>query len=288
MINVIGSAKAAVQRLLIIVFVGAIFGCSPKVDTAKSSSKVVATVNGEIITQDDVNFLLQKLMSGVPATDADSTLQKKIVDSLIASKAMTIKVKAQLSEAELKDIEQASKNFEEELYVKAYLQKNITPEPVTGAMVKAYYEQNPEQFGAHTTQSFQILKLDASASEEVRNNLLAHVVEIKADKDWGFKKALYEKRFGLTYQEGNNLPGLLNEKLSEAISKLGEKQTSNVLALDDGLYLVRVVKVESLGPKALSLVSSSIRKTLAAKQLKTAVKKATEESLTGLSVKKDF
>lgn len=288
MINVMGSTKAAVQRLLIIVFVGSIFGCAPKTDTAKSSSKVVATVDGEKITQDDVDFLLQKLMSGAPSAEADSILQKKIIDSLIASRAMKIKVKAQLSEEELKDIAQASKNFEEELYVKAYLQKNITPEPVTEAMVKAYYEQNPEQFGAHVNQSFELLKLDASASEEVRNNLLAHVAEVKADKDWGFKKALYEKRFRLIYQEGNNLPGLLNQKLSVAISKLGEKQTSNLLSLDDGLYLVRVVKVESLGPKALSLVSSSIRKTLAAKQLKSAVKKATEESLTGLSVKKDF
>jgi hypothetical protein len=63
-------------------------------------------------------------------------MQAKVLESLIASKAMQQKMRATLSEGKLADIKNRAMAFEEELYVKEYLTEFATPAPVSSKMVQ--------------------------------------------------------------------------------------------------------------------------------------------------------
>jgi hypothetical protein len=106
------------------------------VQSEQENSKVLVTVNGETISQADVDFMISRTFSGSEALFLDEKMQAKVLDSLIASKAMRQSMLKALPEEDRVQIQQRAKAYEEELYVKEYLVQNATPEPVTSAMVQ--------------------------------------------------------------------------------------------------------------------------------------------------------
>ena len=260
--------------------------CGEKTDIANAAKPVVvATVNGEPITQGDVDFMLERMLSNQAMVQVDEVLRKKVLDSLIASKAMKLQVQSAMAPEELAQVSQSVKSYEEELFVKEYLAKNVTPEPVSLEMVQAYYDSHQQEFGAETVRDFQLLVLRDVQDEKKRDPLLAAVPPIKAMEDWRQKAKELTQKYGLQFQEGRNKSGLLDKNLEQAINKLSQGETSDVLYLDDEIYVARVTQLTQTAPKPLAEVSADIRKKLAAQQLRAAVKKASEDVLTKVEVK---
>ena len=264
-------------------------GCDPKAQQAQSEqrrqSPMVAQVNGEPITQDDVDFMLKRMLKGQVLAQADDVLRKKVLDSLISSRAMKIQMESSLSAEEKASIAQSAKAYEEELYVKEYLANHVVPEPVTLEMVQAYYDKYPEEFGGEVVQDFQMLVMNNTNNQQARDKFLAAIPEIKATKEWGVAKKQWAQMDGVQYQEGRARPGLLDPALEQVISRLAAAETSDLVYANDQIYLVKVTNVTRMAPKPLIDVSADIRKKLAAQQLRSAVKKASEEVLKNVQVK---
>ncbi len=266
-----------VTALLLSLFIA---GCEEKPVSQSVSSPVVVKVNGEEITEADVDYMLGRTFSEQDLIQIDSALREKVLQSLVASRAMKQKLLKEIAPEEKQEIDQAVKAYEEELYVKSYLQKHISPTPVTSEMVRKYYEEHPEEFGGEVLRDFELLKSE-SLTDEQRDKLLNSVSVIRNNKNW--KTGIQE--FGLQYQQGQTKTGLLQPVLEQAIVKLKEGETSDAFYLDGQVYLVRLNKIHQASPEALANVSDDIRKKLAPMLLREAVKKVTDDILNTADIK---
>lgn len=254
------------------------------IDQPVESSPVLATVNGEQITQADVNFMISRTFSGAEQMLMDESLQAKVLDSLIASSAMRQKMLAELPEDTLLDIENRTKAFREELLVKEYLVQHATPQPVSSKMVQEYYTQYPEEFGGGETRSFEMLAVAQKPDEATRDKILSLATTLKNNSDWAAFAA--SNTVGLSYKKAQMQPGLFEPALENAIKGTAQGQVSEVAIVNGKPHIVRVLSVEKLPAKPLAEVSGDIRKKLAALQLKKAVKAASETATSEATVVK--
>ena len=58
--------------------------------SSESTADVLASVNGEAITQNDIDFMIERTFSGAEQLFFDQKMQDKVLDSLIASTAMRL------------------------------------------------------------------------------------------------------------------------------------------------------------------------------------------------------
>lgn len=244
--------------------------------------KVLAIVNGESITESDVEFMIKRTFSSIDRMFDSEQLREKVLQSLIASKAMQQSVQKDLSADEQLEIQREIDAYGEELYVKAYLTENTTPEPVTTVMVSDYYQSNPEQFGGGSIKLIELLKAKSQLSEAERESLLASMPVIKKTADW--QQYAENNAKILSYLKTKVKPKLLDPSIEIAAKKLRQNEVSNVIFIKGVAHIIRVISIEELAAKPLASVSSSIRKKLAALQLKKAVKKASDEVIKAAKV----
>lgn len=253
---------------------------SPKETVLEDSatSRVLATVNGEAITESMVEQMITRTLSNVSAISrADQEqLNKKVLESLISSRAMMQIMKKELATEELNDIKNMARAYEEELYVKAYLQQYADPEPVSSTMVREYYEQHPEEFGGATRRSFELLVAPTNLDVETQDALVANLAQIRSEKNWAENKVVWFEKYKLQLQVGTSHPGLLDSALVSALSKLEENETSNTVYLDGQLHIIRLTGVQTTPAKNLFEVSANIRKKLSPLVVRKAVKAASE------------
>lgn len=257
----------------------------PKTSSGQADiPQILATVNGEAITQDDVLFALERTFTQLDLISADDALQQKVLDSLIASRAMKLLVLEELNAQEKARIAQQAKAYEEELYVKEYLQRRVTPEPVTHAMVQQYYDENPTEFGGENLHDFELLSAPAGLNEAQRDQLLKETAAIRASAHWSSSAAAWREKWNLQYRQGRSRPGLLDKALEQRISALDKGATSDVFYINGEWHLVRVTDVIQTPPKSLAEVSSDIRRRLAPLMLREAVKTASNEARSKVEV----
>lgn len=236
----------------------------------------LVTVNGESISKNDVDFMIGRTFSGAEQLFFNDEMQSKVLESLVASTAMRQKMLSELSPDQIHDIEQRTKAYREELFVKEYLVQNATPEPVSTQMVKSYYEQYPEEFGGGDSRLFEMLTTPKSASDEVRNSFLQKTGNAADNRDWN---ALAQPAQVLVYTRSEAQAGLLDPKLDSALNALKVGDVSNVVMIDGAPHILRLLETKKLPAEPLHTVSASIRKKLAAIQLKKAVKAASERAI---------
>lgn len=272
-----------VCRTSLAIFISVLlFGCDKKSDEQDEQivkeSPALAVVNGEAISAADVDFMLERMLQGQSIAQIDEALRKKILDSLIASRAMKQQVKSQLPADAITHIAQSVKVYEEELFVKAYLQQFVTPAPVTAEMVQKYYDEHAEEFSGESIREFEILRSPMIADEKLRDRLLAAIPDISSAENWQSKTKEWQKTYSLEYQQGRSQAGLFDKELDQVINRLQEGKTSDVIYINKELYLVRVTKISEPIVKPLAEVSADIRTRLAAQVLREAVKQASADA----------
>jgi len=251
----------------------------------EETSDVLAEVSGSPITAEDVSFTIDRTFSSAEKINADDRLQRKVLESLVASRAMRLLAEAQLSPQEQEEIRRKAEAYEEELFVQAYLKANAEPQPVTSAQVEAYYEENKHLFGAAPLRDFELLSAAPDLNEDATKRLLTKVADIRSAPDWASHQGEWQRQYGLTYRSVNaSQAGLLDPSLEKVLSGLAQGETSDIVYLNGRPHLLRLQKVSSSPARPLSEVSSDIRKTLAPQQLREAVKEASEQARAQLDI----
>lgn len=243
------------------------------------ASKVLATVNGEAVTQNDIDFAVERMFSNADQLIVDDEVQTKVLQSLLASKAMKQVMEKELSAEELTTIQKKTDAYREELFVKEYLVNKATPMPVNTQMVEEYYQNNLTEFGGGQSKEFEMLKTTSKPTESQRDAILANIEQIKQNSNWADYAQSNSSDLGLVYFRSKMQPGLLEPQLENALNVLELNKTSDVVFVKGVPHLLKVTAIDTLPAKPLSTVSASIRKKLAAVQLKKAVKSASDAVL---------
>lgn len=276
-------------KIGILLLLASLVACSDSSDDQVPQARnaiqdaVLATVNGDTITQNDVDFLLARTFSNAAQFSSDEVLQAKILKSLVAAKAMQQAMQKVLSVDAQTALANKVKAYQEELYVKEYLLKHATPEPVSTLMVKNYYQNHLQEFGGIQQRKFEMLKASRKPSEQQRDALLAQISSIKQNQDWA--KFVNTSKLKLSYQTSTMQPGLLEKPLEDELLRLAKGQSSDVVLFKGIPHVVRVIEITQLTARPLSAVSADIRKKLATFKLKKAVKEASDAAINQAEVR---
>lgn len=264
-----------------------LFSCSQKdreAETLATDSSAanydgatLVLVNGEEITEADVETMINRTFSVGEQLSINEEVQQKVLESLIASKAMKQRVSTEMSAYELHELKQKVSAYEEELFIQEYMSRHVTPEPVTTAMVQQYYEEHPERFGGGKIKIFEMLTPDVALDEKQRDRLLASAQRIREAKNWQQLAQGFDNEFGLRYASAKANPNVLDKNTLRVVSGLSVDETSAFIFENQVPVIYRVTGEEVLTPKPLAEVSTEIRKMLAPVNLRKAVKKVTTE-----------
>jgi len=279
------------NKLAILLLVLIAFACQQNSDNQTSdqadlkitqidSSPVLARVNGSPITEYELELLIDKTIGQKNASQIDAGTKKKILDSLIASRAIAIKSENQISEDEKLEITKKTKAYREQLLVKKYLAANTTPQPVTQEMVKDYYNTRPDKFGAKTIRTYEMISISQDLTTGQRDKVLAKLKEADGKTSWNsWADELKKKGLPVFYKKGDALENLLHPKINNLIKSTGKGQTSKISFVDKKPCIVRVIDIRETPPRPLPEVSTQIRKMLVPVQLKKAVKQMSADVL---------
>jgi len=255
-----------------------------KQHTPNEQRNVLVQVNNEVITDEDLQFFIDKAFTNNVAAIQNTEINQKILASLVASKAMKITMQAELSQEQLNNIEMKTKHYQEELFIKEYLQQYAIPEPVSFTMVKNYYHKNLEQFGKTNVKVIEILQRKTKLNEGERDAILANVSTINDVANWQSYAENKGKSLGLSYVKTKFTPNLFDQNVTKVINDMQVGEKAKITFVQGRPYIVRVVDVQTLPAKPLSAVSADIRKKLAALQLKKAVKESSEKVIEKVNV----
>lgn len=264
-------------------------GCSER-DTSHVSesetlaSPILATVNGENITVDDLSFAINRTFSQADQMFLNESVEHKVLESLIAAKSMRHEMEKTLDQGSIDEIQMKVNAYEEELYVKSYLGEHISPEPVTSEMVEDYYQNNAELFGGGVVKTVELLTLPVNPGEAERDIFLGAVNAFKGNANWEELAQNKFKGLDLQYKKAKIQPGLFSKEIEAAVVALGEGEVSNVVYTAKTPTILRVLEVLTLPSKPLHEVSAEIRKRLAPLQLKKAVKQASQQAIANAEV----
>lgn len=272
---------------LFVLIVWLIQGCTtqPDKEAAVEASLVgddviLATVNGEPVTRYDLDLTIESTLGARNASKLDESGERKVLESLVSSRAIAQKTEKELSAEEKLALDKKVAAYREQLLVKKHIAKNITPEPATNEMVKEYYDTHPEKFGGKTIRTFEMISTSRNPSQKERDELLGILVKPEDKADWAdWVEGIKKQGYPVFFKRGPVVENMLHPKLLDLLKDLEKGQTSAMSFIDGRPYIARIVKEDTIPPRPLAEVSAEIRKSLGPVQLKKAVKRISEDVL---------
>jgi hypothetical protein len=242
-------------------------------------SATLVTVDDSPITRAQLELTVERTLGESAPLFANDEVERKILDSLVASRAMALLAERELDAGERVQLDLKAQAYREELLVRHYLEQHATPEPVTSEQVADYYQRHPEEFGGGVEKSFEIIASDQALEEPQRAELIALLSGAEAKgRDWQKQVAAWRAAGKpLEYRSNRIKPELLEQPLRGLVEST-EAGSIAPLYVDGQLLLVRVTGEERLPARPLSEVSGEIREKLAPQALKQAVKSLSEEA----------
>jgi len=263
------------------------------------SEQVLARVADSNITDRDLERLLFRI-GGENAVMmyslvlSDEKNRTKMLESLIDSRAMSIKAEREMSSQDKIDLNRQVDHYREELLVKRYLESYADITPVSNSMAKSYYEQNKIEFSAENQYQFEVLTSYGELTTGQRKQLLTELGKAKSEGDWRkFKTKLVNENLPVHYQQANSRLSLLSSNLRDAITKIvvnpeyiinAKKPGVSEIMVDQSIMLIRVNKEIAGALKPFSEVSAEIRKRLAPVQMKLAISQSAEEARKNIKI----
>jgi len=260
--------------LLPVIFI--VSACNQASVESEPLAAAIATVNGDAITQEDVDFMIQRTFSDPENALKSKETRENVLQSLIASKAMQQAMLKTLPAEKINFIENQTQSYREELFVKEYLLNSAKPKPISTKSVQSYYERHIEEFGGGERTTIELLKTANKPNESQRNSILSIVSQLKANSDWA-EFAQSNPELGLLHYRSVVQPGLFDKSIEQSIKFLKEGDLSEIIFVNQVPHLIKVIDKQEITAKPLASVSASIRKKLAAIELKKAIKKASED-----------
>jgi len=241
---------------------------------------ILARVNGSSITQYELELSIRITLGNQAASRLDENGRRKILESLVASRAIAQVQEAEMSPQELAAIKKKVQAYQEQLFVKQYLAKHVSPQPVSSEMVREYYEAHPERFGSRNFRKYEMItsgpKLRTVERDEIIN-ILGNALE---NTDWqNWVNDLKQRGYPVSFRKGLVMEKVLHPRLEQVMKSLKSGETSNLIFIKGVPYVVRIVEDQQVPPRPLNKVSNQIRQALIPVQLKKAVKQASEQVL---------
>jgi len=257
----------------------------PREDTAPVQENVLARVQGEPVTDFDVEQVALKMLGAQQATLLDEAGSQKVLESLVLGKALSRVAKKELDAEALRVLEWKVQAYREQLLVNRYLRQHADPQPVTEQMIKEYYEANPDRFGGRAVREYEMItsldRLDGVQREQV----LTELATASAEKNWSrYVAGLSKKNLPLQFRRGKTGSNVILEELQRVIDGLSVGDVSAPFFVGGKVYIARVTSEKNIPPRPLNEVSAEIRKALAPVQLKKAIRKVSDEVLNAVSV----
>jgi hypothetical protein len=257
-------------------------GCSSK-PTLKlqGDDEVLAKVNGTAISRYDLDLALRDNLSQRSLASLDDQGRKTMLQSLARGRAIAQAEDKTLSAERRAEIDKKVAAYREELLVKYYLAERTSKTDVTDDMIRDYYEQNPERFGASRVRSYELLTSAAEPSPAERPKLIEALGKLERERDWqAAANKLNKAGHAVRLAQGKGDEATLHPKLAQLIAQLPVAgASSQLLFLEGRPYIVRVTAEARQPPRPLAEVRREIRATLLPVQLKQAVQQASDQVL---------
>jgi hypothetical protein len=252
----------------------------PAASNLPGDETVLARVNGSRITRYDLDASIQNMLGAQSAKMLDADGRRKMLASLVAARAIAQAQEKTLDSRQKSEIDRKTAAYREQLLVKMYLARNTRPEPVSRQMVQDYYDHHPEQFGAATVRTYEMISTDTGLTDAARDQLLTALAAPDKLDDWPSVVArLRRKGLPVTYRKASSDARILSPQLRGLISRLAPGQCSDPTFIDNTLYMTRILAEKKIPARPLNEVSARIRKILLPVQLKKAVKQASDQVL---------
>jgi hypothetical protein len=246
---------------------------------------ILAQVNGSAITRYDLDQAVQSTLGPQGAKALDEQGRRKMLESLAAARAISQVQDKALSADQAAQLDKTIAAYREQLLVRMYLAQNTPAEPVTARMVEDYYARHPEQFGAKTIRTYEIIRTEGTLTDTERDKLLSALARPAKIKDWSAKTdALRKAGLPVIYSKSASDAKILNPQLRDLMAPLTAGRTSDPTLINGVFYVVRILDEKHIAARPLKDVSAQIRKTLMPVQLKKAVKQASDKVLENATV----
>ena len=241
---------------------------------------VLARVAGDPVTLYELEQTIRATLGPSAAGRLDEAGRRKVLESLVASRAIARVREAEMTAEEIAAIDKKIQAYREQLLVKQYLAKHVSPQPVTGEMVRDYYEAHPEQFGSRRFRKYEMITGQPKLKSAARDKMIALLGRAAANTDWQtWVTGLKAKGYPLMFRQGLVTDKVLHPRLEKLMKGLKTGESSNLVFIKGNPYVVKIIEDNRLPPKPLDQVSDQIRKALVPVQLKKSVKLASEQVL---------
>jgi parvulin-like peptidyl-prolyl isomerase len=226
---------------------------------AESENPVVATVNEIPIKKSQVDSLVPTYRKEAGKIKLDDEDKKKILQNLIRRQLiLQQKVVQDLRGDE--DIIKRVRNYEDDLVVKAFLEKEIgTKLKVSEEELKKYYKENIREFSSPPkVKARHILLRNQEEAEKVLSRLRGGEDFGQLAKDFSIDlpNALEGGSLGVI-KKGEALP-----ELDKALFSLKEGDFSNIVKTEYGYHILTIDKKITINFKPFEEVKDQIRKTI--------------------------
>ena len=248
-------------------------------------SATLATVDDSIITRDQLELTIERTLGDSAPLFASAEVERKILESLVSSRAMALLAERELSPSERAQLDLKAQAYREELLVRHYLEAHATPEPITTEQVADYYNRHPDEFGGGVERSFETISSSQALEEPQRSELITLLSGPSVqENDWQtLVVAWRETGKPLEYRQNRLKPEMLEQPLRGLVESTPVGGIAPLL-VDGQLVLVRVTAEQRLPARPLAEVSNAIREKLAPQALKQAVKSLSTQALQEVNV----
>jgi hypothetical protein len=276
------------ELLLIGAFAAALYACGKDEEAPAKlpgDDVVLAKVNGSAITLYELETAARRTLGERAAATLDAQGKRKVPESLVQSRAVAQVATSELAPEERNEIERRVDAYREELLVQAHLERHMKPSPVTGEMVRKYYEEHRERFGGVKIVRYELLSSDGAPAGDAREGLIRALKGHDKNEDWtALGEAMKKAGHAVTYRRGAITEQTLDPQLRSALQALAVGEASSIIMLDGRLHVGRLVDEQVSGARPLEEVADEIRRTLSPIRVKEAVKEVSGQALKKASV----
>jgi hypothetical protein len=285
----------------LLLFVLLLAGCKEKQteetsDTASQKQTVeqapalepdaLATVNGSAITKSELEQTLVRMVGEEVASTLEDQAKKKVLESLVLSRAISQARTKEMSADEKKHLEREVNAYREQLLTRQYIAGHGSPQPISAEEVEQYYAAHPERFGGEVIKKYEMITCKRPLGPAEKDELLQILEDSEKHNDWRQWAAdLAAQGYPVAYRQGRDDEKLLHIKLTKLFASLTKKTKPQLLFIREIPYLVRLQDVEKRPLQPLEQVAPRIRKILAQQRIKKTVDKVSKEVLAKVAVK---
>lgn len=167
-------ALACVTGVLLVV------GCSE----SAPEHQVLVTVNGVPVYDYELALARERTLGEQGMLLADASTDRKVLESLVAGRAMALLAEQGMSEQERTALAHQVAAWREEQLVKRYLSEHVVPVPVPQHRVNEYYQRHPELFGGGTRYRYEQLSVATGQDTALRDKAVRWLGQAVGENDW--------------------------------------------------------------------------------------------------------